>query len=117
MASEENEVSEIASINQNVLANVAVADNQPAIVPNINASSDANRVNFNCVIPDCEFVTQDCTSEAIARDLLNMHIDGVHKGQSRGDRDKHVNKILVPEKLELDPAEDDTEELGFNHGT
>ena len=92
MASEEDEVSEIASINQNVMANVVVADNQPTNVPNINASRDASRVNFNCVIPDCDFVTQDCGSETTARDLLAMHIDGEHKGQSRGDRNKHVNK-------------------------
>ena len=113
MASGDDEVSEIASINQNVMANAAVADNQPAIAPDINIISDANRVNFNCVIPDCEFVTQDCNSEAIARDLLNMHLDWAHKGHPRGDRDKHVNKILVPEKLELHPAEDNTEEFGF----
>ena len=93
MASGDDEVSEIASINQNVLANAAVANNQPTVEPDINITSDANGVIFNCVIPECEFVTQGCSSEAIARDLLNMHLDWAHKGQSRGDRDKHVNKF------------------------
>ena len=73
MASGDDEVSEIASINQNVLANAAGANDQPAIEPDINRiradhnyNIDANRVHFSCVIPECKFVTQDCSSETIA---------------------------------------------------
>ena len=64
----------------------AGTENQPANQPDLNVirtdpnyNIGANIVKLNCVVPECEYVTQDCSEYAMAYDLLNMHLDWQHK--------------------------------------
>ena len=72
-----------------------------------------NSVQLNCVDPTCEFATQECPNYNMASSLLNLHVEYMHQKQLKGEKEKHSNKILVPEKLELDLAEDNFEEYQF----
>ena len=113
MAYRDDEAIEIASIMDNVISDVVAAENRPTNVADTNVGNNVNKANFNCLVPDCDYVTPSCDLETVASDLLALHINVIHKEQPRGDKNKHINKILVPEALDLDPAEDCDEEFGF----
>ena len=113
MTSRDDGASEIALIMENVISDVVAANNCSNNVPIIDASNNANRAIFDCSVPNCGYVTQGCGSETIARDLLSLHMDNLHKGQSRSDKNEHINKINVPEKLDLDPTENCDAEFKF----
>ena len=108
MATRGDETSDLSSINPIVPTEDAGRENQPADIPDLNRiridhnyNVGANMVRLNCVVPECEYVTQECSEYDQAYGLLNMHLDWQHKKQPSEDKERHTNKILVPEKLEL----------------
>ena len=86
---------------------------------NINEMADKNvggsnkKITFDCLVPDCEFATPGCNLENEAYDLVVQHINLAHNGSSRSEKTMHVNKIFVPEVLNMDPSEDCFEEFNF----
>ena len=113
MARRDDEAIEIASIMDDVISDAVAAENRPINMADTNVGGNNNKTKFDCLVPECDYVTPSCDLEKVASDLLTLHINVVHKEQQRGDKNKHVNKILVPEALDLDPSEDNDEEFGF----
>ena len=113
MAQRDDEAIEIASIMDNVISDAVAAENRPTNMADTNVGNNGNKTKFDCLVPDCDYVTLGCDLENVASDLLALHINVMHKEQPRGEKNKHINKILVPEALDLDPSEDNDEEFGF----
>ena len=110
------EASEIASVIEDVIANMVAAKDQSININEMadkNVGGDNNKITFDCLVPNCEFVTPGCDLETVASDLLTLHINVAHKEQQRSDKNKHANKIFVPEALDMDPSDDCDEEFGF----
>ena len=113
MAQRDDEGIEIASIMDNVISDAVAAENRPTNMADTNVGNNDNKTKFDCLVPECDYVTPSCDLENVASDLLALHINVMHKEQPRGDKNKYINKILVPEALDLDPSEDNDKEFGF----
>ena len=69
MATGGDEASGISSINPIVIAEDAGTENQPADQPDLNmirTDHNYNIVKLNCVVPECEYVTQECSEYTMA---------------------------------------------------
>ena len=116
MAQRDEEASEIASIMDDVISNTVAAGNQlinTDEMAGINVGGNNNKTIFNCIVPECDFVTPGCDLETVANDLLSLHIKVAHKEQLKSDKIKHVNKMFVPEVLDLNPSDNCNEEFDF----
>ena len=113
MAHRDDEATGVASILDNIISDTVATENRPINVTDTNVGSSGNGTKFDCLVPDCDYVTPTCDLENVASNLLAMHINVIHKEQPKGQKNKHTNKILVPEPLDLDPSEDTDEEFGF----
>ena len=108
---------DIAAINPVVDIDDTGVINQPQDTPDLNtlrldqAMGIQTNTTLKCVDPTCDYSTQPCSNYDMAYGLLDMHMNCLHQKQPR--EEKHSNKILPPEKLELDPAEDTYEEYQF----
>ena len=116
MSDRDAEASEIASVIEDVIANMVAATDQSINtneMANRNVGGNNNKMTFDCLVPDCEFATPGCDLENVASDLLAQHINFAHKEPLRSERTKHTNKIFIPETLDMDPSEDCDEEFSF----
>ena len=78
-----------------------------------NVGSYDDKTKFNCLVPDCDYVTPGCDQEIEARDLLTLHINVGHEEQIKSNKINRVNKLIVPEVLDLDPSDHCNEEFNF----
>ena len=103
----------IALILDVVISGVVAAENQLINMADTNASGNNYKTKFDCLVPECDYVTPGCDRANVASDLLTLHINVEHKEQLRSDKIKHVNKMFVPEVLDLNPLDDCIEEFNF----
>ena len=78
--------------------------------PEQNVEVQDRSIQFTCVDPTCELVTQKCQNAEWAHSILNMHMEYMHPLPVKEDKGRHSNKIVIPEQLDLDPSEDNYEE-------
>ena len=61
-----------------VISDVVAAENQLINMADTNVSGNNYKTKFNCVVPECDYVTPGCDQETVAYDLLTLHINVEH---------------------------------------